>query len=232
MRAAQRGRERDEVLRRQGGHAGPVRVAQAYLLEPARPEVTVERALPAPRRVGQLGQRPAIGIAPPLGARVVLADAGGLLHDAPDQCGRGVRRLVDVPHHRCGHIVLPVGGPPGRVVVQPLLELVARLRGEVAGRAEREHGSVGDGLGGHQAPHGAGVLHSTLGLGHLLGQLALGADGEVLDLAQRVELAHGDHGHVRAAHVVVDVGAEGADLHEGEVEAHLAQPDHAGHDER
>ncbi len=122
--------------------------------------------------------------------------------------------------------------PARRVGVQPLLELTAHVEAEVAAGAEGEDRPVRDRLGRDEPSDGAGVLHAPAGLGHLLGQLALGADGELLDLAQRIELAHRDHGHVAAAQLPVDVGAEGTDLDEGDVEAHLAEPDDAGGDDR
>ena len=158
-------------------------------------------------------------------------DPGGLLDDVAHEARRRVHRLVDVPHQRRVEVVLPVCGPARRVGVQPLLELTAHVEAEVAAGAEGEDRPVRDRLGRDEPSNGAGVLHASAGLGHLLGQLALGADGELLDLAQRIELAHRDHGHVATAQLPVDVGAEGTDLDEGDVEAHLAEPDDAGGDD-
>ena len=116
---------------------------------------------------------------------------------------------------------------------QPLLELAPHVEVEVGARAQGEDGPVRHRLRRDEPPHERGVLHAPLGLGRLLGQLALRADGELLDLAYGVDLADRDHRHVAAAQLPVDVGAEGADLDERDVEAHLAEPDHAGgHDGR
>ena len=97
---------------------------------------------------------------------------------------------------------------------------------------EGEDGAVGHGLGGDEPAHVAGVLDAPAGLRHLLGQLPLGADGELLDLAQGIDLADGDHRDAATAQLSVDVGAEGTDLDERDVEAHLVQPDDAGGDDR
>ena len=233
MRAAYGRRERDEVLRRQRRHLGPLRVTHAHLVEPARPVLAVHGALAAAERARQLAHAPPGRVAPPLRAGVAGRDAGGLLDNVADQAGRGVGRLVDVPDERSVDIVLPVRRTPGRVHVEPFLELVPHVEIEVGTWTQGENGAVGHRLGLDESPHQRGVLHAPLGLGHLLGQLALRADGEVLNLAHRVDLADRNHRDVAAAQLSVDVGAEGTDLDQLDVEAHFAEPDHAGtHDGR
>ena len=214
-------------------HLRPLRVTDAHPFEPARPVLAVHGALAAAERAGQLAHVPTGRVAPPLRAGVVARDAGGLLHNVADQAGRRVGRLVDVPDQRRVDVVLPVRRAPGRVPVEPLLQLVPHVEVEVRPGAQREDRAVGHRLGLDESPHQRGVLHAPLGLGHLLGQLALRADGEVLHLAHRVDLAHRNHRDVAAAQLPVDVGAEGADLNELEVESHFAEPHHAGaHDGR
>ncbi len=139
--------------------------------------------------------------------------------------------LVDVPHQWRVQVVLPVRRAPRRVDVQPLLELAPHLEVEVGARAEGEDRPVGDRLRRDEAAHGADVLDAPFRLRPLLGQQALRADRELLDLAQRVDLADGDHGHVATAQLAVHVGAEGTDLDERNIQAHLTEPDHAGGDD-
>ena len=123
-------------------------------------------------------------------------------------------------------------GAPGPSTRERIIELTAYVEREVAAGAQGEDRPVCDGLGRDEALDRAGVLDASPCVRHLLGQLALGADGELLDLAPWVDLADADHRVVAPAGVGVGVGPEGSDLDEGDIEAHLGKPDDAGGGDR